>query len=42
VQRGEEELNVPVNADRFLYAAEFLRHLSLEQAWIEEPERSQG
>jgi len=40
VQRGEEELNVPVNLDRFRHAAEFLRHLSLHQAWIEEPERA--
>lgn len=40
VQRGEEHLNVPVHLDRFLYAAEFLRHLSLQQAWFEEPVRS--
>jgi hypothetical protein len=39
VQRGEEEINVPVSAERFLYAAEFLRHLSLTQAWTEEGER---
>ncbi len=42
VQRGEETLNVPVNPDRFLHAAEFLRHLSLHQAWVEELERPQG
>jgi len=36
VQRGEEQVNVPVPVERFLYAAEFLRHLSLQQAWIEE------
>lgn len=42
VRRGEEELNVPVNADRFLHAAEFLRHLSLQQAWVEESERQQA
>jgi hypothetical protein len=36
VQRGEEELNVPVSLDRFLHAAEFLHHLSLQQAWVEE------
>ena len=42
VQRGEEELNVPVSADRFLHAAEFLRHLSLHQAWVEELARPQG
>jgi hypothetical protein len=39
VQRGEEELNVPVSLDRFLHAAEFLRHLSLQQAWVEEAEK---
>jgi hypothetical protein len=38
VQRGEEQLNVPVQLEQFLYAAEFLRHLSLRQAWVEEPE----
>lgn len=42
VQRGEEEINVPTTVDRFLHAAEFLRHLSLQQAWIEEPERAQS
>jgi hypothetical protein len=42
VQRVEDELNVPVAADRFLHAAEFLRHLSLQQAWVEEVERPQG
>ena len=42
VQRGEEEINVPTGSDRFLHAAEFLRHLSLQQAWVEETERTQG
>ena len=36
VQRGEEEINVPAGPERFLHAAEFLRHLSLDQAWVEE------
>ncbi len=36
VQRGEEKVNVPVGAERFLYAGEFLRHLSTAQAWVEE------
>ena len=40
VQRGEEELNVPVSLDRFLHAAEFLRHLSLQQAWVEESDKA--
>jgi hypothetical protein len=39
VQRGEEQINVPVQAEQFLYATEFLRHLSLQQAWVEEVER---
>jgi hypothetical protein len=39
VRRGEEEINVPASSERFLYAAEFLRHLSLTQAWVEEPQR---
>ena len=39
IHRGEEEINVPVGADRFLHAAEFLKHLSLVQAWVEEAER---
>jgi hypothetical protein len=40
VQRGEEQINVPVQSEQFLYAAEFLRHLSLQQAWVEEVERA--
>jgi hypothetical protein len=36
VQRGEQQINVPVSEERFLYAAEFLRYLSLQQAWVEE------
>ena len=40
VQRGEEQINVPVQPEQFLSAAEFLRHLSLQQAWVEEPERA--
>jgi hypothetical protein len=35
VQRGEEKINVPMSAERFLFAAEFLRHLALGQAWLE-------
>lgn len=36
VQRGEERINVPVSGERFLYAGEFLKHLSLVQAWVGE------
>jgi hypothetical protein len=42
VQRGEDQFNVPVQSDQFRFAAEFLRHLSLQQAWVEEPERAAG
>lgn len=37
IQRGEENVNVSTTASQFLYAAEFLRHLSLSQAWVEAP-----
>lgn len=40
VQRGEEQVNVPVQPEQFLYTAEFLRHLALQQAWVEAPELS--
>ena len=40
VQRDQEQINVPLQAEQFLFAAEFLRHLSLQQAWVEEPERA--
>lgn len=42
VKRGEEQLNVPVQLKQFLYIAEFLRHLSLQQAWVEEPVQAAG
>lgn len=42
VQRGAEQINVPVQSEQFLFAAEFLRHLSLQQAWVEEPEPVAG
>ncbi|MDA8165287.1 MAG: hypothetical protein M0017_09710 [Desulfobacteraceae bacterium] len=35
VQRGEEKINVPLSGERFLFAADFLRHLALEQSWTE-------
>lgn len=41
LQRGSEEINVPTSAERFLFAAEFLRHLALSEAWVDEPERPQ-
>jgi hypothetical protein len=36
VQRGADEINVPLSGDRFLFAADFLRHLALNQAWVEQ------
>jgi len=42
VKRGEDQLNVPLQLEQFLYVAEFLRHLSLQQAWIKEVERAEG
>jgi hypothetical protein len=41
LQRGSEEINVPTTPERFLHAAEFLRHLSLREAWVEETERGE-
>ena len=35
IQRGGESINIPTSASDFLYAAEFLRHLSLSEAWVE-------
>lgn len=35
VQRGEEKINVPTSAERFLFAADFLRHLARQQSWVE-------
>ncbi|HEX5772882.1 MAG TPA: hypothetical protein VFY07_01070 [Geomobilimonas sp.] len=37
IQRGDDSVNVSTTANHFLYAAEFLRHLSLAQAWVEAP-----
>lgn len=36
IQRGDEGINVSATAGHFLYAAEFLRHLSLSEAWVEQ------
>lgn len=39
LQRGGEEINVPTTGERFHFAAAFLRHLSLREAWVEEAQR---
>jgi len=38
IQRGDDSINVSATEAHFLYAGEFLRHLSLTQAWVEEKE----
>lgn len=38
IQRGDGSINVAATASHFLYTAEFLRHLSLSEAWVEQPE----
>lgn len=42
IQRGEESINVPAPLAEFLFAAEFLRHLSVTQSWVEQTERKQS
>jgi len=37
IQRGDESINVAATAGNFLYGAEILRHLSLTEAWVEQP-----
>lgn len=36
IQRDSDSINVSIPAGQFLYAAEFLGHLSLTEAWVEE------
>jgi hypothetical protein len=42
IQRGDESINVSVTDGHFLYAGEFLKHLSLIQAWVDVPEQERG
>jgi hypothetical protein len=35
IQRGEESINVAAPLSEFLFAAEFLKHLSVAQSWVE-------
>lgn len=39
VQRGEESINVAAPLGEFLFAAEFLKRLSVAQSWVEQAER---
>ena len=34
IQRGDESINVAAATSTFLYAAEFLKHLSMTEAWV--------
>lgn len=38
IQRGDDTINVPVAVGQFLYAGEFLRRLSVTEAWVEQHE----
>ena len=38
VGRGKDFISVPVPIAKFLFAAEFLRHIALQQCWLERPE----
>ena len=38
IQRGEESINVAAPLGQFLFAAEFLRSLSVAQSWVEQTE----
>lgn len=36
IQRGEESINVAAPLGEFLFAAEFMRELSVSQSWVEQ------
>lgn len=40
IQRGDDSINVSATVGHFLYAAEFLKHLSITEAWVEQQEHS--
>jgi hypothetical protein len=37
--RGDDFISVPLPLEKFAFAGEFLRHLAVQQSWIERPER---
>ena len=39
IQRGEESINVAAPLSEFLFAAEFLKSLSVDQSWVAQAER---
>jgi hypothetical protein len=42
IQRGEEVINVPAPLGQFLYTGEFLRSLSVSEAWVQQCEADRG
>lgn len=42
IQRGNESINITASSSNFLYAAEFLKHLSLTEAWTEQTQVTKG
>ena len=40
IQRGDESINVAAQQGQFLFAAEFMRKLSVTQSWVEQSERN--
>lgn len=42
IQRGEESINVAAPLGEFLFAAEFLRSLSVSQSWVESTDTSRS
>lgn len=42
IQRGDDTINVPVAIGQFLYVGEFLRRLSVTEAWVEQHEEERG
>jgi len=42
IQRGEESINVAASLGEFLFAAEFLKHLSVAQSWVDQGAQREG
>ena len=42
IQRGDESINVAAPLGEFLFAAEFLKHLSVAQSWVDQGAQKQG
>jgi hypothetical protein len=42
IQRGDDSINVPAQQGQFLFAAEFLKKLSVEQSWVDSRNATPG